>query len=156
MGDGARMRTDTTATAGMRTRIALIDGPPAVRHARLLMLRAEGFDVRAYASAAPLLADPRALASACIVAEVANPETGGVALVHAMRQQGWHGAVILLTQALSPALGALALERDLTVLAPTGLADGLLLAAIRTAIADHGDPLQEGCAHRTPRAPLPA
>lgn len=117
--------------------IALIDGVPAVRHARQLMLRAEGFDVRAYASAAPLLADPLALATACIVAEVTMPEIGGVALLKVMRGQGWHGAAILLAGALSSELAALAIEQDFTVMVPTGLADRLLLAGIRTAIAEH-------------------
>lgn len=115
-------------------RIALIDGVPAIRHARQLMLRAEGFDVRTYASAAPLLADPLALTSVCIIAEVAMPEIGGVALVQAMRGQGWHGAAILLADLVSSALAALAIEQDFTVMVPTGLADRLLLAGIRTAI----------------------
>lgn len=115
-------------------RIALIDGVPAIRHARQLMLRAEGFDVRTYASAAPLLADPLALTSVCIIAEVAMPEIGGVALVQAMRGHGWHGAAILLADLVSSALAALAIEQDFTVMVPTGLADRLLLAGIRTAI----------------------
>ncbi|WP_010219577.1 histidine kinase [Sphingomonas sp. PAMC 26621] len=118
-------------------RIALIAGAPAVRHARQLMLRGEGFDVRAYGSAAPLLADPLALASSCIVAEVAMPEIAGVALVQAMRGQGLQGAAILLAGVVSPALAALATEQDFTVMVPTELADGLLLAGIRTAIAEH-------------------
>ncbi|WP_457354185.1 histidine kinase [Sphingomonas sp. UYP23] len=117
-------------------RIALIGGVPAERHARQLMLRGEGFDVRAYASAAPLLADPLALASVCIVAEVTMPGMGGVALVQAMREKGWHGAAILLAGVISSALAALAIEQHFTVMVPTGLADRLLLAGIRTAIAE--------------------
>ncbi|WP_010189025.1 response regulator [Sphingomonas sp. PAMC 26605] len=117
--------------------IALIDGVPAVRHARQLMLRAEGFDVRTYASAVPLLADPLALATSCMVAEVAMPEIDGVALVQAMRGQGWQGAAILLAGVVSSALAALAIEQKFTVMVPTGLADRLLLAGIRTAIAVH-------------------
>jgi FixJ family two-component response regulator len=116
-------------------RIALVDGVPVVRHARQLMLRAEGFDVRAYASAAPLLADPRARASACIVAEVQMPEIGGVALVRAMRDQGWDGAAILLADIVSATLSALAIQDGFTVMVPTGLADRLLLAGIQAAIA---------------------
>jgi FixJ family two-component response regulator len=117
------------------TRIALVDGAPAVRHARQLMLRAEGYDVRAYASAAPLLADPLARGTACIIAEVEMPEIGGVALVHAMRGQGWRGAAILLADEISARLAALAVEEDFTVMVPTGLADRLLLAGIQAAIA---------------------
>lgn len=116
-------------------RIALVDGVPAIRHARQLMLRAEGFDVRAYASATRLLADPLARTSACLVAEVEMPEIDGVALVRAMRGQGWRGAAILLGSVVSTTLAALAIEQDFAVMVPSGLADRLLLAGVRAAIA---------------------
>lgn len=135
MVDRARMGHHRTDTARVDTPIALIDGAPAVRHARQLMLRAEGFDVRAYASAAPLLADPLALTNACIVAEVAMPEIGGIALVQTLRERGWRGAAILLAGVASSALSARAAEQHFSVLVPTGIADRLLLAGIRAAIA---------------------
>lgn len=125
-----------TGTARVATPIALIDGAPAVRHARQLMLRAEGFDVRAYASAAPLLADPLALTNICIVAELVMSEIGGVSLVQRLRARGWRGAAILLADVATSALSVQAVEEDFTALVPTGIADRLLLAGIRTAIAD--------------------
>lgn len=119
----------------MRPQIALIDGTAEARHARQLMLRAEGFDVRAYASALPLLSDPRVRANACIVAAIEMPQLGGVGLLRAMRAQGWQGKAILLAEERSPALVLLAADQDFTLIAPTEVSDGPLLAGIRAAFA---------------------
>lgn len=119
----------------MRPQIALVDGTADVRHARQLMLRAEGYDVRAYANAAPLLTDPRVRPQACIVAGFAMPQLGGVALLHAMRSRGWHGAAILLAEKSTPELATLSADQHFTLVTPTELGDRSLLGAIRAAIA---------------------
>ncbi len=115
-------------------RIALVDGDPAVRHARQLMLRAEGFEVRAYATSVPLLADPLARASDCIVADVETVKVGGVVMVRKLRELGWTGAAILLTNTGSAALMALAVEHGFRMMSPAGLSDRLLLEGVRQAV----------------------
>lgn len=123
-------------TIAVATRcIALVDGNPAMRHARQLMLRSEGYDVRAYPSCAALLADPSALRSACVVADVEMDGVGGLALLHGLRRAGWHGAAILLADTIPPELAASAAAEQFVALLPKALADKPLLDAIRAAIA---------------------
>ncbi|MBP2275013.1 MULTISPECIES: response regulator [Sphingomonas] len=116
--------------------IALVDGDPAVRHARQLLLRAEGFNVRAYASAPSLLADPLARASACILAEVAMPEIGGVEVLRSLRRMGWAGGAILLADAPTELLAAEAKALGFVLLVPRDLPDRTLIEAIRLAMAE--------------------
>jgi len=116
--------------------IALVDGDAAVRHARQLLLRAEGFNVRAYASAPSLLADPLARASACIIAEVVMPEIGGVEVLRSMRRMRWSGGAILLSDTLTEQLAAEAKELAFVLLVPCDVPDRVLIEAIRAATAE--------------------
>lgn len=115
--------------------VSLVDGDPVMRHARQLMLRAQGFEVRAYASGAAQLGDPSALRSACVVAEVEMDGFGGLVLLHRLRQVGWHGAAILLANTITPELAASAAAEQFVALHPKALGDEPLLEAIRAAIA---------------------
>jgi FixJ family two-component response regulator len=117
-----------------RSSIALVDGDPAMRRARQLMFRAEGYEVQAYPTCGALLADPSAMASACLVADVEMADLGGVELVEAMRRAGWHGSAILLADAISPALAKLAQKAHFTAMFPKALADRPLLDAVNVAI----------------------
>ncbi|MDX5986027.1 response regulator [Sphingomonas echinoides] len=126
----------TMVPARTSIQIALVDGYTAVRHARQLMLRAEGFDVRAYVSVASLLADPLARASACVIADVDMPELGGLEILQAMRLQGWTGVMILLVDTITDALLAEARLLGFAALVPRDLPDRSLIEAIRMAIAE--------------------
>jgi CheY-like chemotaxis protein len=117
--------------------LALVDGDPALRHARQLMLRSRNLDVRAYSTCAALLADPLALRSACVVADVEMREMTGIQLLQAMRQAGWAGAAVLLTDADSDTLVA-ANDHDLIAILPKTLSDDTLLNAIQSAISREG------------------
>ncbi len=128
--------------------IALVDGDPAMRHARQLMLRAEGYEVRAYPYCAALLADPCALRIACVVADVEMDVGGGVALLHGLRRAGWHGAAILLADTIPPELAASATAERFVALRPKALGNQALLAAVRSAI-DRAHQLNSALTHRT-------
>jgi FixJ family two-component response regulator len=117
--------------------LALVDGAPALRHARQLMLRSKQLDVRAYATCAALLADPLALLSACVIADIEMSEMSGVQLLQAMRRAGWTGAAILLADAGSSDLVP-ANDHNITATLPKTLSDDTLLKAIRSAIAREG------------------
>lgn len=101
------------------------------------MLRSKQLDVRAYATCAALLADPLALRSACVVADVEMSEMSGVELLQAMRKAGWAGAAILLADAGSRGLVA-ANDHGMIATLPKTLSDDTLLEAIRSAIAQEG------------------
>lgn len=118
--------------------ISLVDGDPSMRHARQLMFRAESFDVRAYSNCETLIADRAALASDCIVADVDMGEISGVQLLHAMREKGWNGAAVLLTDTISPQLSITAIIEGFVAMQPKALADLPLLGAVNAAI--RGEP----------------
>jgi FixJ family two-component response regulator len=76
--------------------VSLVGGDPEVRHSRQLMLRAERYEVRSYATSAALLADPRSRDYSCIVMNL-DPAGGDVfALLRAMRGSGWRGKAVLI------------------------------------------------------------
>lgn len=77
--------------------VSLVDGDPGVRHARQLMLLAERYAVRSYATFAALLADPRSRDFPCIIVDLDLPGRDGMALLRAMRATGWRGHALLLT-----------------------------------------------------------
>lgn len=99
-----------------RISIALVDGDAAMRHARQLLLRAEGSDVRAYPSCAAALGDPAAIASDYVVADVEMTVLGGVDFLRLMRAAGWQGKGILLADMVSPALRLLAIDEGFSVM----------------------------------------
>lgn len=110
--------------------ISLVDGNPAVRHARQLMLRSEDYEVRSYATCAALLADPRSRDYPCIILDFEMEHIDGVDLLRQMRASGWQGSALLL-DGLTPG-DPLLLEAELngdTVL-PRGVGDQALLEAI--------------------------
>lgn len=114
--------------------LSLVDGDPTIRHARQLMFRAEAFNVRAYPNCAALIADPAALGSDCVIADVDMGAISGLQLLHAMREKGWHGAAILLTETISPQLAASALAEGFVAMLPKTLANRPLLDAVNAAI----------------------
>lgn len=114
--------------------ISLVDGEPAVRRARQLMLRAESYNVRSYSTCAALLADPRSRDYPCIVVDVHMTELDGIELLEAMRASGWCGKGILL-DGIEPgsALMHNAEQHGDQVLERT-IADGPLVAAIEASL----------------------
>ncbi len=117
-----------------RASIALVDGDTTIRHARQLMLHAEGIDVRAYPGCAAALADPAAIASDCVVADVDMGGIGGIDLLRLMRAKGWQGAGILLTDAIAPVLRMMAVDEGFVVMRPVALDERRLLAAVNLAL----------------------
>lgn len=114
--------------------VSLVDGDPALRRARQIMLLSERYDVRSYATGAALLADPRSREVACIVVDV-DGVGGGMDTLHTMRSSGWCGGAILLGTAPAPAL-VHATERNGDRLLDRAAGDAPLLTAIARSIAD--------------------
>lgn len=82
----------------VRPRLLLVEDDPGVRRSLQLLLRSRGFDVRAYASSADLIADLDAQSDAvALVADFQMPQIDGVALLVALRAAGWAGPALLIT-----------------------------------------------------------
>jgi FixJ family two-component response regulator len=118
-------------------RVSLVDGDPAVRRGRQLMLRSEHYDVRAYSTCSALLADPGTLRTICLVADLDMPGIDGFDLVGQMRSAGWQGAAILLADRPAPDLAAPMSECGVQLVLPKGVADRILIDAIQIAIGEN-------------------
>ena len=83
------------------TGISLVDGNPALRRARQILLLSERYEVRSYATCAALVADPASRGFACIIIDISDHhhdghDEDGVQALRAMRASGWRGNAILL------------------------------------------------------------
>lgn len=123
----------------VRPRLLLVEDDPGVRRSLQLLLRSRGFDVRAYATGAALLADLDAQSEAvALVADFQMPQIDGVTLLVALRAAGWEGPALLITafatrevEARARAAGfALVIEKPLVENA-VGEAVGRMIAAAR-------------------------
>ncbi|MEG3123382.1 response regulator [Sphingomonas sp. GB1N7] len=114
-----------------RIGIALVDGDASVRRDRQLMLGAENFDVRSYATCAAMIADPNARSITCLIVDMDMPEIGGIALLRKMRSAGWRGCGIVLRSSGSVDMTT-GPEMPEDIVLPKTIADRPLLDAIRS------------------------
>ena len=87
-----------------RPRLLLVEDDAGVRRSVQLLFRARGFDVRAYAAGAALLADPTARDACCFIADYRLDETDGIDVLCRLRESGWSGPAVLITAFPSPDL----------------------------------------------------
>ena len=80
-----------------KTRILLVEDEPGVRRSLQLLLQANGFDVRAYATGTTLLADRNALDATCLVADYRMGDCDGIETLHRLREKGWSSPALLIT-----------------------------------------------------------
>ena len=92
------------APATQRPRILLVEDDDGVRRSLHLMLHGQGFDVRSYCAAAPLLADPSVNGAQCLIVDYRLPDSDGLDVLRALRQSGWHGRSVLITAYPSPSV----------------------------------------------------
>ena len=90
------------ATSEARPRVLLVEDDAAVRRSMQLLLRGQGYDVRAYGSAIGLAQDPEALQAECLVADFTMPGKNAVELLDELRGAGWRGGAILISGELDP------------------------------------------------------
>jgi len=128
------MHNANKALPGDGIGVSLVDGEPAVRRARQLMLRSEGFAVRSYPTCAALLADPRSRDYPCIILDLEMETIGGLDLLSRMRASGWRGKALLLDgRDLGSAMIRDAERHGDTVLRRT-VGDRTLLSAIAASV----------------------
>ena len=80
-----------------RARVLLVEDDAAVRRSLQLLLVGQGYDVRAYPSAAGLAQDPEALRADCLVADLLIPDGNAVTLLSDLRSCGWKGSAVLIS-----------------------------------------------------------
>ena len=80
-----------------RRRVLLVEDDAAVRRSLQLLLVGQGYDVRAYSSAAGLARDPEALRADALVADLIIPDGNAVTLLSELRGAGWTGQAVLIS-----------------------------------------------------------
>lgn len=90
--------------------VVLVDPDTASRRQALLALRAEGLGVRAFARPAWLLAEARPCDDSVLLADLGADIDRSIELLYALREQGWGGRALLVSDSPDAALEALALR----------------------------------------------
>lgn len=78
-------------------KLLLVDDDDDVRRSLHLLLESLGYAVMSHAKADNLASDPGALGTACLIADLAMPQKGGLDLLAEMRGTGWQGKAILIS-----------------------------------------------------------
>lgn len=89
------IRTGEQDNAGQY--VLLVDDDQAVRRSIKLLLRARGFNVRDFESAADLLADQMSGSCQCLITDYLMPSMDGLVLLERLRARGWTGCAALIT-----------------------------------------------------------
>lgn len=131
-----------TPSSPPRTPISLVDDDAELRRTLQLLLRASDYDVRAFATADALLADPRSRTTACLISDMHMPEIDGFTLLQRLRAGGWTGPAILITSSGDSGLAARASSEGFHAVLVKPLADRVVIEAVRSAVnsTTHGQP----------------
>lgn len=117
------------------TLVHLVDDDAAIRDSLKLMLRARGFSVRVYESAAAFLERRARIRSGCVVADVRMPNTTGVELLAKMKGLKIELPVVIITAYADAPLAVQAMKEGASDLLEKPFDDEALLASIRRALA---------------------
>lgn len=116
--------------AEKRPKLLLVEDDDALRRALQLILYNQGFEVRAYRSAAQALADRSAAEANVLIADYRLPDSDGIALLGALRSRGWSGRAVLITGFPSPSVTASANSVGYAAILEKPVPHHRLLAAI--------------------------
>ncbi|KRB81180.1 hypothetical protein ASE00_14320 [Sphingomonas sp. Root710] len=84
-------------TAKNKARLLLIEDDAGVRRSLQLLLHGERFEVHAFSSAGPALAEMAFWQPTHAVIDYCLPDGDGVEALRALRANGWNGTAILIT-----------------------------------------------------------
>ncbi|RRN61795.1 response regulator transcription factor [Caulobacter sp. 602-1] len=134
------MTASPTSDVSSPPRLLLVEDDAAVRRALQLLLRARGYDVRAYAAGSALLADLDAQRQAVVlIADMKMPEVDGVMLLRALRSGGWQGPALLITGFPTPQVRADAMAAGYARVLEKPLIEHALADAVDRLVAAGGD-----------------
>lgn len=116
---------------GERPKIVLLEDDHGVRRSMQMLLQGRGFAVKAYGSAATLLAEPHPADLECLVADYRLGSWDGISVLEALRASGWGGPAVLITAFGSEGLRARALAAGYSEVFEKPLKDHVLVAALQ-------------------------
>lgn len=123
---------DISSPPVSRPRLVLVEDDPALRRSLQLRLFTQGFDVRAFPTAAHVLNDPSTTQAQVLVVDYRLPDTDGVNLLSALKERGWVGRAVLVTGFLSSKLRANAEAAGFSAVLEKPVPEHRLIAAIGT------------------------
>jgi FixJ family two-component response regulator len=115
--------------------VLVLEDDHGVRRSLQLLLQGRGFDVKAYATAEALLADPQAGKAGFMLADYRLSASDGIRVLEALRARGWSGAAILMTAFASDDLAARARSAGFMEVFHKPFRDHALIAALNRASA---------------------
>lgn len=131
--------SDASAAAGPHVaaetaRIHVVDDDASVRTSLARLLRAEGYEVTAFGSAAAFLEQHDAEGHGCLVLDIAMPGLDGLAVQAALTERGSHMPVIFLTGQADVPMSVCAMKRGAFDLLIKPVDAAVLLDAIARAL----------------------
>jgi two-component system response regulator FixJ len=120
--------------------IHVIDDDPDVRDSLLILLKAQGFDVRTYSAPASFLASDGADRGGCVLTDLRMPEMNGIDLLRKMKQLNIPLPVVVMTAYGDIAQAVLAMKLGAAEFIEKPFDGHKLLACLRSALAIHRDP----------------
>lgn len=110
--------------------VLIVEDDPAVRRSLLLLLQGRGFAANAWSSAGPALAEAARAAPDCLIADYRLESSDGIAMLGALRAQGWDGPAILILAYPSRELSARAREAGFALVLEKPLREHMLVDAV--------------------------
>jgi FixJ family two-component response regulator len=128
--------------------IYIVDDEPGMRKALCRLLRAEGFDARAFASPREFLDGYDAETTACLLLDVAIPELDGLEFQQLLAQRGLQIPIVFLTAHGDIPMSVRAVKAGASDFLTKPVNDADLLRAVRTALKTAAKHAAEQSAHR--------
>ena len=122
------------------TLITVIDDDASVRTAVDSLLRARGYIVYPFASAAEFLRSPQFYETCCVIADVQMPAMSGIELQSLLRKQGRGVPFIFITAFPEEAVRVRALNDGATCFLAKPFESTTLIRCIEAALRIHRDP----------------
>lgn len=98
-----------------RPRLLLLGNDAGLRRSLQLLLRAQGYEVRAFSAGAHLLAEPLDRAACCLIADCELDDPAGLDVLARLRARGWFAPAILISHLASKGLEERALAAGFDV-----------------------------------------
>ncbi len=113
-----------------RPNLLLVEDDDGIRRSLQLLLQGQGFNVRAFASAAPALADAAASEARYLVVDYLLADSDGIAFLRQLRARGWQGVAVLITAYASPEVRDGARDVGFVTVLDKPFRDNALIAAL--------------------------